>query len=426
MSVRSTDLRSGLASDAAITGSRRTLFVLDSTLVRCGAVEPERLRGPVVVLDVASEQGRLLDAVDRDLRTVRPDRLVGIGGGRLHDVAALARLFAVDRALRSRLDGLLGRHGGLLAPDLPASTEVPRLVLVPTTIGPGSETSAAACREIGGLRSVVVGEALRADAAVLDAELTATLTRSSVLEGAAEAALRLIGSRSGSPADRSADDRSRRLLGSLGEAGGRVAESAGLVRRADRATLAAASAGSHGVLRSATADPFAATHWYLANEVSSRAGLRKVPATMPLLPVLWSRDSPERRARRRAVWQWFAAPLGLDADPVVGSAQWSERWGIPVPAVDDRALRDAALAIVARWGRSALPGLALDDALRLLRAAFLPAQAPRRHEGGEHMNTQNELAFHELEAAVAPDWESAAAGFITGLAVAAVFIGMLT
>ena len=372
MSVLSTDMRTGLDADAATSGARRTLVVLDSALLRNGLVDPESLPGTLAVLDVTEEQGALLDRVDRALRAVRPDRLVGIGGGRLHDIAALARLFAADRAHRPRIYALLGRHGGLLAPVPPASARLPRLVLVPTTIGPGSETSAAACREIDGLRSVVVGDALRADAALLDADLTATLPRSSVLEGAAEAALRLIGSRSGSPADRSADAPARRLLESLADAGGRVAGGTGVVHRADRAALGSASAASHDVLRSATADPFAATHWYLANEVSSRAGLRKVPATMPLLPVLWSRDSAERRARRRVVWHWFAAPLELHPDPVVGSAQWSERWGIAVPAVEDRALLDAAPAIVARWGRSALPGLAIDDALRLLRAAFRP------------------------------------------------------
>lgn len=378
MSIHSAALQSGLESDATASDTRRTLFVVDSALVQHGLVEPGHLRGPVVVLDTASEQGALLDVADHALRIVRPDRLVGIGGGRLHDVAALARLFAADRAHRPRIDGLLGRHGGLLAPDLPGSVRLPRLVLVPTTIGPGSETSAAACREIGGLRSVVVGEVLRADAALLDADLTATLTRSSVLEGAAEAALRLIGSRSGSPADRIADDRSRRVLAELAETGGRVTEGSGRVHRADRVALASASAASHGALRSATADPFAAAHWYLANEVSSRASLRKVPATMPLLPVLWARDSPERRARRRIVWHWFAAPLGLHPDPVVGSTQWTERWGIASPAVDDRALRGAARAIVARWSGSALPGLALDDALRLLRAAFRPCGSIER------------------------------------------------
>ncbi|NQX04199.1 iron-containing alcohol dehydrogenase [Rathayibacter sp. VKM Ac-2856] len=378
MSGLSTDLRTGLDADAATSGARRTLVVLDSALLRNGLVDPESLPGTLAVLDVTEEQGALLDRVDRALRAVRPDRLVGIGGGRLHDIAALARLFAADRAHRPRIDTLLGRHGGLLAPVPPASARLPRLVLVPSTIGPGSETSAAACREIDGLRSVVVGDALRADAALLDADLTATLPRSSVLEGAAEAALRLIGSRSGSPADRSADAPARRLLESLADAGGRVAGGTGVVHRADRAALGSASAASHDVLRSATADPFAATHWYLANEVSSRAGLRKVPATMPLLPVLWSRDSAERRARRRVVWHWFAAPLELHPDPVVGSAQWSERWGIAVPAVEDRALLDAAPAIVARWGRSALPGLAIDDALRLLRAAFRPRRSTER------------------------------------------------
>lgn len=386
MSVLSTDLRTGLDEDAVTSGARRTLVVLDSALLRNGLVDPESLPGALVVLDVTEEQGPLLDLVDRALRAVRPDRLVGIGGGRLHDIASLARLFAADCAHRPRIDALLGRHGGLLAPVPPASARLPRLVLVPTTIGPGSETSAAACREIDGLRSVVVGDALRADAALLDADLTATLPRSSVLEGAAEAALRLIGSRSGSPADRSADAPARRLLESLadtggrvaGGTGGRVAGGTGVVRRADRAALGSASAASHDVLRSATADPFAATHWYLANEVSSRAGLRKVPATMPLLPVLWSRDSAERRARRRVVWHWFAAPLELHPDPVVGSAQWSERWGMAVPAVEDRALLDAAPAIVARWGRSALPGLATDDALRLLRAAFRPCGSTER------------------------------------------------
>ena len=42
------------------------------------------------------------------------------------------------------------------------------------------------------------------------------------------------------------------------------------------------------------------------------------------------------------------------------------------------------------------------------------------------MITQNELAFQELEPAVAPDWESAGQGFVSGILVAGVFLGLLT
>ena len=42
------------------------------------------------------------------------------------------------------------------------------------------------------------------------------------------------------------------------------------------------------------------------------------------------------------------------------------------------------------------------------------------------MITQNELAFHELEPAVALDWESASQGFGTGILVAGLFLGLLT
>lgn len=42
------------------------------------------------------------------------------------------------------------------------------------------------------------------------------------------------------------------------------------------------------------------------------------------------------------------------------------------------------------------------------------------------MTTDALLAFEEIEPAIAPDWESAGQGFLTGLGVAALFLGFLT
>lgn len=35
-------------------------------------------------------------------------------------------------------------------------------------------------------------------------------------------------------------------------------------------------------------------------------------------------------------------------------------------------------------------------------------------------------SFEEIEPAIAPDWESAGQGFLTGIAVAGLFLGLLT
>ncbi|NQX27117.1 iron-containing alcohol dehydrogenase [Microbacteriaceae bacterium VKM Ac-2854] len=353
----------------------RTLFVVDVAVRRQAAVAVTAANGPVVIVDPEDEQDTSLDAVTAAIEAHRPERIVGIGGGRVHDTTALARLFDAEPTLRRRVDALVADHGGIIAP-APRRGALPRLALVPTTIGPGSETSSAACREHGGFRSVLVGSGLRADSAILDPGLTATLTRTSVLEGAAEAVLRLLGARGGSPSEERADAETAGLLTILAQAGARVARCAEPVDRVARAALAHASAASHETIRVRDAAPFAATPWYFANELSSRTGLRKVVATVPLLPVLWRRESAPRRARRRDVWRPFATALGVDLDPLVGVVEWARRWGFDAPAVLDTELSDAADAIERRWGgtHAALPGLDADDAFRILRSAFASAQ----------------------------------------------------
>ncbi|NQX11068.1 iron-containing alcohol dehydrogenase [Microbacteriaceae bacterium VKM Ac-2855] len=394
MNARIGPLRRALDADAAGSDPRRTLVIVDRAVAEHPTVAAALPLERMLPIDASAPQDALLDTVTAAIHDIVPDRIVGIGGGRVHDTVTLARLFALDSAHRSRIDALVERHGGIVAPQKPARAELARLVLVPSTIGPGSETSFAACREHGGLRSVVVGPFLRADAALIDPDLTSTLARSAILEGAAEAALRLIGARGGSPGDERADARTRELLGVLATTGERIAASNGRVPRPLRLALAAASAASHTALLSASGDPFAANHWYFANEVSTHGRLRKVPATMPLLPVLWREEPAERRERRAAVWSWFAAPLGLDADPEHGSGQWAQRWGFTPPSLSDADLEHAADAVARRWGRAhaALPGLNTADAHRLLRAAFRPGQAaPIRAESArcelEEVNT---------------------------------------
>lgn len=375
MNVHVTNLQAALESETTASGARESLFVIDTAVARHPAVEQVFLSESVVLLNANSRQEILLEQVHSAILDTGPDQIVGIGGGRVQDVTALARLFAADQVFRRRVDALVYRHGGIVAPQPPASSGRPRLMLVPTTIGPGSETSMAACREHEGLRSVVVGAVLRPDTAIIDVDLTATLARSAIIEGAAEAALRLLGSRGGSQADALADSRAREILESLAVIGDAVAANVEDISRADRLALAVASARSHRVIQAANANPFAATHWYYANEISSCANVRKVPATMPLLPVLWSQEVSEIRKRRRLVWNWFASPLGLDQDPAVGSIQWSERWGIGKPQIDESALAGAAGNVARRWGNSGLPGISYDIALDLLRAAFDPARA---------------------------------------------------
>jgi alcohol dehydrogenase class IV len=102
------------------------------------------------------------------LRRVRPDLVLGIGGGSAMDMAKLLCAFAgtgeaeLDRAIRAGRSVDTRREG---------------LVLVPTTCGSGSEATSFAVVYLGSVKYSVAGAALRADEVVLDPALTVSSSR---------------------------------------------------------------------------------------------------------------------------------------------------------------------------------------------------------------------------------------------------------
>lgn len=96
-------------------------------------------------------------------RKLDADTVVGIGGGTALDLAKLVALFA-------GIDGDPERY--LRGGTAPADGRALRLVLVPTTSGTGSEVTSFAVVYVGTTKYSVDAPAVRADAALVDPELT--------------------------------------------------------------------------------------------------------------------------------------------------------------------------------------------------------------------------------------------------------------
>lgn len=308
--------------------------------------------------------------------------IVGIGGGSVLDAAKLLRLRLLSASsFRTARQGARS-FGVSMLPDT-WGRSASRLTLMPSTLGTGSEVSAVACLhdddQGGRSRRLVVGSLMRADTVVLDTVLTGSLDDGAVREGAAEILLRLIGGFVGSPARRVPDAAAEELVARVCGAaaiGVREGFTASL-----RETLALASAETHTGWALVGRSPFGAKHWYLANELSSAAGLRKVPVTLGLLPAIWQRivDGDGRLGdadRLRRLWCIVARVLALPDDPVRGAAEWARAWEIAVPLIAADVARTAARRCSEIWGgrRPALQGLTEADIAAIYAAA--PPAAP--------------------------------------------------
>lgn len=299
-----------------------------------------------------------IDARDTDLRTVRalvarlaahpPDTVVGIGGGSVLDVVKLACLVACDPGLSDVLE-VWGRRAGMIP--LPDG-RIPQLrrILVATTIGTGVEVSPVACVESGGHKRIVVDSRLAPELAVLDPACTATLPPQLLREGVLEALLRIIGPVAGSaPVGGLPDAEAAMLVSQLVAVGNRFA--AGDTGGDARLTAAMLSAATHTGWALVGRETFAAKHWYLANELSTVLGLRKMIVTAALLPAVWTRIASGDvrygdRAQLAMAWRWID-----DSDPVTGLRALLRRWDldheVEVPAA---AIRKAAHRAVLSWG----------------------------------------------------------------------------
>lgn len=373
------------------------------------------------IADVAALAGWLRDQTAR----TGLDTVVAVGGGSLLDLVKLGSVAAVDDGVLARVTagrcgvvGLppsVGRRGGratmgdrripgaapvpVHTPDLvPARSLVPMRVLVPTTTGTGSEVSAVACVRVRGGHRLVIGEALRPEVAVLDPAATDGLPASMLVEGVLEALLRVLGPTVGSLASRPVPDAAGlALAGELVRLGDRLcgptpapdppapdSAARGAAGGAERLLAAELSAYTQASWAMAGRDPFGGRAWYIANEVSTVLGARKMVATVPVAAAVWARAAAgDRRfghSERLAVaWDAVcrAARPGLGDDPSAGLRRLADRWGVAsCPPATPAQLSAIAGRVVRAFG-GGLPPLASithADVAALLRES-LPAAA---------------------------------------------------
>ncbi|GAA5154635.1 MULTISPECIES: daptide-type RiPP biosynthesis dehydogenase [Amycolatopsis] len=353
------------AGPGAWAGLRRSLG--DRALVLADA------RVPLDVPAVRVDAGRTGLAAVREvagLLTERAPRLVvGIGGGAVLDLVKLACLLHAQPAAADLL-GTWGTRAGAIPLSAPAKSPV-RRVLVPTTVGTGAEVSPVACVRIGDSHRIVAAPALRPDLAVLDPELTATLPGHLVREGVLEALLRVAGPVVGSEHRGGLPDAEAALLvRELVAVGDRVAD--GDVGPDARLAVATLSAATHTGWALSGREPYAARHWYLANELATVLGVRKMVATACLLPAVWRRVSLGdtrygHAAGLAGLGRWLGVP-----DPVRGLEELLDRWRIDhTVAAAPEALQDAAERAVRSWGGRfpMLAGLTVADVAGLYAEA---------------------------------------------------------
>jgi alcohol dehydrogenase class IV len=109
-----------------------------------------------------------IDAAAESIRTLRPDAVIGLGGGSALDVAKLATVISAGdhRA----------EYYALMNHPLPQRTE--KLIMLPTTAGTGAEVTRTAVFTNSDNRKVWAwGDELAADLVILDPELTLTLPK---------------------------------------------------------------------------------------------------------------------------------------------------------------------------------------------------------------------------------------------------------
>ncbi|MFF7795174.1 iron-containing alcohol dehydrogenase [Streptomyces sp. NPDC007991] len=287
--------------------------------------------------------------------------MVAVGGGSVLDAAAVARAIIS----RPELPALIRRHprpGLVLCP--PGRRPVPHFTTVPTTVGTAAEVSSLATVRTDGGRKLLAGDVLTPSTAALDPAATAGLPRRLVLEGVLEAMMRLLNIHALPPAGQCPGASDAELLALLGQLGRSGAEAAGErhgVPAALRTDVALLSARTVLGWTTLGRDPFGGKIWYLANELSALAAVRKMTATVSVVPVVWSRllagdtrfGDPVRlhsawRALRRGL-----GPLRLPADPVAGFRALAAAWDVPaLPRTGAPPPGELASRAARAWGGS--------------------------------------------------------------------------
>ncbi|MFK4070833.1 daptide-type RiPP biosynthesis dehydogenase [Streptomyces sp. NPDC029674] len=363
---------SALVVDGAVADAPVTALVREQ-LARTGhAVATVELTGSGELPEVT--------ALARRLSGTR--LVVAVGGGSLLDQAKLAVLLNAAPATRARLTAPQ-RSGLVLLPTVPVSARA-ALVAVPTTLGTGSESSSVACLTMSGAKRLVMGASLTPDVAVIDPLATSTLPPELVAEGVLEVVFRLAGLYAGDHTDAPTEDALARALAlravELGwelRAARAAGDGAGHARL--RAETAKVSGLSHAGWVVLGRPPYASKGWYLANELSSVLGVRKMTAVAALLPPLWRAvtdgDTRLGSARRLAgLWQALRTngPRELSADPATGVAQLADAWEVDRRlTADDAQLKAVSARALRAWGAGLpmLDGLTSTDITDLLRRA---------------------------------------------------------
>lgn len=326
--------------------------------------------GASIRIDAGATDWQSVRALADRFALCAPRTVIAVGGGSVLDAVKLACLVHADPATADLIELRAGRAGVVTVPS--EGTPSVRRVFVPTTVGTGGEVSPVACLSLGGRKRLVLAKALRPDLAILDPELTATLPAPLLREGVLEALLRVIGPVVGGGRGGGLPDAEAAMLArQLHATGNRIAD--GDTGTDARLTAAMLSSTTHTGWALAGRAPFSPKHWYLANELSTALGLRKMVATACLLPALWSRVvEGDRRfgdpGGLAEAWSWLA-----DSEPVTGLRTLLRRWRIehlaPAPAAIIRLAAERAV----RWWGGRLPmlaGLDVDDVERLYRDAM--------------------------------------------------------
>ncbi|AXL13952.1 iron-containing alcohol dehydrogenase [Microbacterium foliorum] len=366
---------SGITADTVrgVIANRSAVIVSDMNVPSAAALTKY---GRSIRLDARQVHIDTVRSLAQDIATVQPEVVVAIGGGTIIDAAKIATLGARSSSTFTYLMEHALRSGLTVLPPAQPSTD---LVAIPTTVGTSTETNSVGILATSHGYRLIVGHSLRPRHAIIDSDNLDSLPDSALRAGALEALLRLAGvstSTSGNErAHRDAVVIARSILD---------AANSDLGSSATRLRVARLSAATQrtGALRGR--DPYAARHWYVANEVAFALSVSKMSATAAIIGAIWTRicagdhrwgtkDSLE------AFWRAMTERAMLPREPVAGVTALIESWSIERPSrPDDRSMREIAAASELAWGnrRPMLRGVGEKDVREVLEESLWAADEP--------------------------------------------------
>lgn len=288
--------------------------------------------------------------------------VVAVGGGTVVDTVKIATLLAASPVVEHHLD-VPQRSGAVL---LPIGVRRPHSVIaVPTTLGTGAEAAAVAVLDEPRGRRLVMGPALRPEAAIRDPLATDRLPAHLLREGVVEILARFLGPYVGDPC------RHAGLTDALVEAAvrecvllGERCCRAGHASPSDRGAIAGLSAFGHSEYLQRLHNPWGSRLWPLANELATVARTRKVTATVALLPHVWEAVLSGRAelgspARVHRIFEVIteAATGVLPKDPPEGIRALISSWQVNASVVvSPEQLTEVTQRATRAWG-GGLPAL---------------------------------------------------------------------